>query len=99
MMPFSAETLVPKGPRNLGQSLPWARTIAGERKKRNNVMRRCIIRVLQTKSPGIAALILGPEGGCELLAALLGFDLGDLLDAAGVAAAFEGRLKPDADHL
>ena len=24
MMPFSVETLVPSGPRNLGQSLPWA---------------------------------------------------------------------------
>src|SRR4051812_25393271 len=98
MMPFSVETLVPSGPRNLGQSLPgWAAATAGKRiKQREAVSER--MKGYSNQAPGRAQRALGvrvayPQGSLrspwglqELLAILLRLDLRDLLDAAGVPA-------------
>src|SRR5437016_5415235 len=96
MMPVSVETLVPSGPRNRVQSLPpsWAPRVEGTRSMRNRPKR----------ANGAAAAIpslVRPANRDKwhmISEALIFLDLGDFFDAAGMAAPFEFRFQPYADH-
>src|SRR4051794_26810902 len=105
MMPFSVETLVPSGPRNRGQSRPWAWARQGDKETRRQgdrkTMRNGALVLTRRISISLSPCLLVSLSPDVSMAAFILFrlDLSDLLHPPRVAAALERGVEPDADHL